>query len=51
MMLCDIPARIAGKLFRKKNGFFNLETNTLQGEIYYPDNAFNILYLSEEKNF
>lgn len=40
-----------GKTYSSKDGIIQLTGNTLHEEQYFPDNGFEILYQSEEKNF
>jgi 2-polyprenyl-3-methyl-5-hydroxy-6-metoxy-1,4-benzoquinol methylase len=40
-----------GKKYRIKEGIIQFTRDTLYEEQYFPDNAFEILYQSEEKNF
>lgn len=42
---------ICGKKYRIKKGFIQFTGDTQNNEQYFPDNAFEILYQSEEKNF
>lgn len=40
-----------GKIYLDKEGIIQFTEDTQHEEQYFPDNAFNILYQSEEKNF
>jgi hypothetical protein len=43
--------RKCGKIYSENEGIFQFSRDTLYEEQYFPDNAFEILYQSEEKNF
>ena len=43
--------RNCGKTYPDREGIIQLAGDTLHEEHFFPDNAFEILYQSEEKNF
>ena len=43
--------RSCGKIYPEEEGISRFTGDTLHEEQYFPDNAFEILYQSEEKNF
>ena len=47
----EYSCQICGKIYSDKEGINQFAGDTLHEEQYFPDNAFEIRYESEEKNF